>query len=65
MNFTDEEIKQYMNKEDLLVPKLEDILDDANVENKVEEEDKTNKTTKNILKDDKIKEINSFEDYLF
>jgi superfamily II DNA or RNA helicase len=66
MNFTDEEIKQYMNKEDLLVPKLEDILDDANVENKVEEEeDKTNKTTKNILKDDKIKEINSFDDYLF
>ncbi len=64
MNFTDEEIKQYMSSEDLLVPKLEDILDDANDENKVEDEEE-DKTNKNILKDKKVKEINSFDDYLF
>ena len=77
--FTDKEINKYMSAEDIKVPKLEEILDDANDENIVDNKDcdkdcdkdydeKYDKdikvNTRNKL-NDKVKEVNGFDEYLF
>ena len=71
-NFTDDEIEKYMSPEDIEIPKLENILDDDNDENKVDDEDCKNnesekkiKTKKNKELQNNVKEINDFNDYLF
>jgi superfamily II DNA or RNA helicase len=59
MKFTDEEIEQYMDPEDIKVPNLEKILDDANDENRIDDEMCEDKEIK------PVKEIDGFDDYLF
>ena len=60
MKFTDAEIEQYMDPEDMKIPKLEEILDDANDENRVDEEDCEEKNLQ-----ENVKEVNDFDGYLF
>lgn len=76
--FTDEEIDKYLKPEDKEIPKLENILDDDNndnkvgdCDNKVDEEivekkskDKKKKKSKDII-DDNVKEVDNFDDYMF
>ena len=70
-NFTDIEINKYMGKEDINVPKLEEILNDANDENIVDDKDCDEKCDKNIKNNSKnklnnnVKKINDFNEYLF
>ena len=69
--FTDIEINKYMGEEDIKIPKLEEILDDANDENIVDDKDdkddnnKDIKLNNKIKLNDKVKEVNGFDDYLF
>lgn len=51
MNFTEDEIKGYLNEKDLIVPKLETILDDDNDDNKVnlEKDNNHNNDIENLI----------------
>jgi hypothetical protein len=77
MKFTDDEINKFMEPEDTIIPTIENILDDANDENKVNqnlENNEENKKSDKKIKSKKInktdlnigvKEINGYDDYLF
>lgn len=76
-NFTDDEINKYMTEEDIKIPKIEEILDDANDENKVDDEDDNQVQEENNEKENNekikkktdlqknVKEVTGFDDYLF
>jgi len=75
--FTDEEINKYLTLEDKEIPKLENILDDSNDDNKIcddiienndiDEKVKDKKKKKKELSDleDGVKEVTDFGEYMF